>query len=121
MTVLAHATRQNADSNIELRAERRSHFLLVTIQGEASFDQAEVLSAQLLHVPLDGATLVVFDLAGLTFLSSLAIGALISYRRGMARRGVKVRLANVQPPVWMALESAGLSRLFERIDLEEPT
>jgi hypothetical protein len=38
---------------------------------EASVDQAEVIAAQLLRVPLDGYTLVVLDLAELTFLSSL--------------------------------------------------
>ena len=76
---------------------------------------------ELLRVPLDGARLVVLDLAVLSFLSSLAMGALVSYRRGVGLRGVEVRLANVQAQVWLALESAGLGKLFERIDLEEPT
>jgi len=93
----------------------------VAIQGEASFDQAEVLSAQLLRIPLDAYTLVVLDLAELTFLSSLAMGALIEYRRGLGRRGVEVRLANVPAQVWLALESAGLGKLFESIVLEAPT
>ena len=121
MTVPTLATRQRPERKIEFRLERRPHFLRVAIRGKASFDQAEALSAQLLRVPLDGASLVVLDLAGLTFLSSLAMGALIEYRRGVGRRGVDVRLANVQPPVWLALESAGLGKLFERIDLEGPT
>jgi anti-anti-sigma factor len=121
MTVPTLATRQKPERNLEFRVERRPHFLRVAIRGEASFDQAEVLSAQLLRMPLDGSSLVVFDLAGLTFLSSLAMGALIDYRRGVGRRGVEVRLANVQARVWLALESAGLGKLFERIDLEEPT
>ena len=120
MTPATLATRQKPEGKLEFRLERRPHFLRVAIRGDASFDQAEVLSAQLLRMPLDGASLVVFDLAGLTFLSSLAMGALIEYRRGVGRRGVDVRLANVQAPVWLALESAGLGRLFERIDLEEP-
>ena len=114
------ARRPRPEGKIELRLERRPHFLRVAIRGEASFDQAEILSARLLRVPLDGASLVVFDLAELTFLSSLAMGALIEYRRGVARRGVEVRFANVQPRVWMALELAGLGTLLERIDLEEP-
>jgi hypothetical protein len=46
---------------------------------------------------------------------------LVEFRRGLCRRGVEVRLANVQAQVWLALESAGLGKLFERIDLEEPT
>jgi anti-anti-sigma factor len=101
--------------------ERRPDFLLVAIKGEAGFDQAEVISAELLRIPPEAYALVVLDLAELTFLSSLAMGALIEYRRGLGRRGVEVRLANVQPQVWLALESAGLGKLFELIDLEEPT
>jgi anti-anti-sigma factor len=121
MTPPTPATRRRPEAKIEFHVERRPQLLRVAIRGEASFDQAEVLSAQLLRVPLDGVGLVVLDLAGLTFLSSLAMGALVSYRRGVGRRGVEVRLANVQAQVWSALESAGLGKLFERIDPEEPT
>ena len=121
MTIETNAPRRRPECKLAFHVERRPHVLLVAIGGEASFDQAEVLSAQLLRVPLDGARLVVLDLAELTFLSSLAMGALVSYRRGVGLRGVEVRLANVQAQVWLALESAGLGKLFERIDLEEPT
>jgi anti-anti-sigma factor len=121
MTLPTTATRRKPEVRIEFHVERRPHFLRVAIRCEASFDQAEVLSAQLLRVPLDGAWLVVLDLAELTFLSSLAVGALVSYRRDVGWRGVEVRLANVPAPVWLALELAGLGKLFERIDLEEPT
>ena len=64
---------------------------------------------------------MVLDLAHLTSVSSLALGALVEYRRGLIRRGVEVRLANVQAPVGLALELAGLEELFERVDLEERT
>jgi anti-anti-sigma factor len=100
-------------------SKSRPHFLLVAIKGDASFDQAEAISAQLLRIPLEAYSLVVLDLAELTFLSSLAIGALIEYRRGLCRRGIEVRLANVQAQVWLVMESAGLGKLFEVIDLKE--
>ena len=121
MTLPTPATRRKPKAKIELHVERRPHFLRVAIRGEASFDQAEVMSAQLLRVPLNGAWLVVLDLAELTFLSSLAMGALVSYRRGVGRRGVEVRLANVQTPVRQALDAAGLWKLFEPMQLEQPT
>jgi anti-anti-sigma factor len=103
------------------RVQRGPQFPIVAIQGEASFDQVEVISAQLLRIPLDAYTLVVLDLAELTFLSSLAMGALVAYRRGLGRRSVEVRLANVPAPVWLALELAGLGQLFEPMNLEQPT
>jgi anti-anti-sigma factor len=106
---------------LAFHVERRPHFLLVAIRGEASFDQAEVISAQLLRIPRDAYSLVVLDLAELTFLSSLAMGALVEYRRGLWRCGVEVRLANVEARVWLALESAGLWELFQPMDLEPQT
>jgi anti-anti-sigma factor len=114
-------TRRKPERKLAFHLERGPDFLCVAIQGEASFDQAEVISAQLLRLPLDGHSLVVLDLAELTSLSSLAMGALVEYRRGVGRRGVEVRLANVQARVWLALELAGLWPLFERMDLEQPT
>jgi anti-anti-sigma factor len=120
MTQQSIATRRKPECKLAFHVERRPHFLLVAIKGEAGFDQAESISAQLIRISLEAYSLVVLDLAGLTFISSLAIGALFAYRRGLGRRGVEVRLANVQAQVWLALESAGLGKLFERIDLEEP-
>jgi anti-anti-sigma factor len=112
-------TRRKPACKLAFQVERGPHFLTVTIRGEASFDQAEVLSAQLLRIPLDAYWLVVFDLSDLTFLSSLAMGALVEYRRGLCRRGVEVRVANVPAPVWLALESAWLWTLFPPMELEQ--
>jgi len=106
-------TRRQLACKVTFRVQRGPHFLCVAMQGEASFDQAEVLSAQLLRFPLDGHSLVVLDLAELTVLSCLAMGALVEYRRAVGRRGVEVRLANVAAPAWLALESAGLWQLFQ--------
>jgi anti-anti-sigma factor len=121
MTMQTLATQRQRECKLAFHVERRPHFLLLAIKGEASYEQAEFISAHLLRMPLDTYFLVVLDLAELTFISSLAMGALIEYRRGLLRRGVEVRLANVQAQVWLALESAGLGKLFGTIDLQEPT
>ena len=121
MTSQTMRTRRKPECKLAFHVGRRPHFLRVAIGGEASFDQAEVFSAQLLRLPLEAYSLVVLDLAELTFLSSLAMGALVEYRRGLLRRGVEVRLANVQAQVWLALELARLGTLFQTIDLQEPT
>jgi anti-anti-sigma factor len=119
MTTQTIPTEQKPACKLTFHVQRCPHFLRVAIKGEASFDQAEVISAQLLRIPRDRYFLVVLDLAELTFLSSLAMGALIEYRRGLWRRGVEVRLANVQAQVWLTLESAGLGQLFALMDLEQ--
>ena len=121
MTTQTLPSQRRPACKLTFDVQRCPHFLWVAIEGEASFDQAEVISAQLLHIPLGAYSLVVLDLAGLTFLSSLATGALVAYRRGLCRRGVEVRLANVAAQVWLALESAGLGTLFPPMELEQPT
>jgi anti-anti-sigma factor len=121
MTMQTLATQRQRECKLAFHVERRPYFLLLAFKGEASYEQAEFISAQLLRMPLDTYSLVVLDLAELTFMSSLAMGALIEYRRGLLRRGVEVRLANVQAQVWPALESAGLWKLFGTIELQEPT
>jgi anti-anti-sigma factor len=114
-------TQRNHPCNLSFQVEQRPYFLVVAIRGEASFDQAEVISAQLLRIPLDAYSLVVLNLADLTCISSLAMGALVEYRRHLWRRGIEVRLANAQARVWFQLELAGLWGLFQSIDLEEQT
>jgi anti-anti-sigma factor len=121
MTSQAITTLRKPECKLAFHVEHRPHFLLVSIRGAASFDQAEGISTQLLRVPLEAYSLVVLDLVELTFLSSLAMGALVEYRRGLLGRGVELRLANVQDQVWLSMESAGLGKLFEVIDLEVTT
>ena len=113
------APRRKPQCKMAFHVERRPYFLLVSIKGEADFDQAGFIAAQLVRTPLEAYSLVVLDLAELTFLSAVAMGALIEHRRSLCRRGVEVRLANVPAQVWLALESAGLGKLFELIDLAE--
>ena len=121
MSIEINARRRKLESKLTFHVERRPYFLLVAIRGEASYDQAEVISAELRRISLDGYSMVVFNLAEMTSISSLVMGALVEYRRGLVRRDVEVRLANVQPQVWLALAWAGLWNLFEPITLEAPT
>ena len=87
MTVQNLPPRRKPACKLAFHVERGPPWLTVALRGEARFDQAEVISAQLLRIPLDAYSLVVFDLAELTSLSSLALGALVAYRRGLCRRG----------------------------------
>jgi anti-anti-sigma factor len=121
MTIDTIPARRHPECEMAFHVERRPHFLLIAFKGETDFDQAEVISTQLLRIPLGAFSLVVLNLAELTFLSSLALGALVEYRRDLRRRGVEVGLANVPAQVWLTLELAGLGKLFEPIDLDEPT
>jgi anti-anti-sigma factor len=82
--------------------------------GEAGVAEAGALEAALLPLAARRPASVTFDLGGLTFLSSLAMGVLVSYRRAAARAGTRVFLApDLHPAVREALDRAELSGLFE--------
>jgi anti-anti-sigma factor len=86
---------------------------VVRIAGEAGFRLADQLTAALLSLSARRPKLVILDLSGLTFLCSLAMGVLVSFRRGVVRRGGRVRLGKtLQEPVREALDRAGLLGLF---------
>jgi anti-anti-sigma regulatory factor len=118
MTAQTIPPQHKPECKLAFHVERGPQWLTVALRGEASFDQAEVISARLRQIPLDGYSLVVLDLAELRFITSRAIHALFEFGLGLRQRGVEVRHAIVQADVWLALEAVGFGELFKPIDLE---
>lgn len=72
---------------------------VVHINGDAGVSNTDALSLALLPVSASRPALVVLDLAGLNFISSLGLGLLLEFRSGIARNGGTVRVANPQQHV----------------------
>jgi anti-anti-sigma factor len=88
--------------------------LFIRVRGEAGFREARVLEAGLRQPAAARPPRVTLDLTNLRFLSSLAMGVLVAFRRGVVRAGGQVRLApDMHPAVREALDRAGLADLFE--------
>jgi anti-anti-sigma regulatory factor len=89
--------------------------LVIRVKGEARVDCVGALLAGLLAPSALRPAVVTLDLSELRCISSLAIGALVTYRRGVVRTGGRVRLAGeLQPGVRQALARAELLDLFEQ-------
>jgi stage II sporulation protein AA (anti-sigma F factor antagonist) len=86
---------------------------IVRIEGEAGYLAAEAVQGPLSRLLARRPHLVVFDLTELTFVASLVLGALVSFRRALARHGGKVTLAGLRPAVRETFETSGLLALFE--------
>jgi anti-anti-sigma factor len=86
---------------------------VVRIAGDASVATAGRLQLALAGVAARRPALVVLDLADLLYLSGLAMGELVDFRRRVVRAGGRVRLAAVPPRVREALHAVGLTELFE--------
>jgi anti-anti-sigma factor len=88
--------------------------MVIRVAGEARVDCAGVLLADLLIPAACRPPVVTLDLSELRFISSLALGVLVTFRRGVVRAGGRVRLAGgLQPAVHEALARAELFELFE--------
>src|SRR5262249_9215416 len=87
---------------------------VVRLRGKAGVPEACALEASLLRLAARRPACVTFDLSELVFLSSLATGVLVAYRRGAVRAGARGCLApDLHPAVRAALDRAGMIGLFE--------
>jgi anti-sigma B factor antagonist len=88
--------------------------VVVWLRGEAGGPrQAERLDVALRRVSAARPRLVVVDLSGLIFLSSLGMGALLAFRHALARFGGHVRLRGAREEVRLTLRRSHLHRIFE--------
>jgi anti-anti-sigma regulatory factor len=98
---------------IEVSVSETPEEMAVRVAGQASIGLADELASTLLWVSVRRPPLVTLDLSGLSHLSCLAMGALVTFRRGVVRAGGRVRLAAaLQGSVRESLERAGLLALF---------
>jgi stage II sporulation protein AA (anti-sigma F factor antagonist) len=84
---------------------------VVHVKGECAIT-LQPLEAMFLQLSAQRPKLVVLDLAGVTFISSLGMGSILAFRRGLALHGGSVRLAAAQPLVLDAFRRAHLYDVF---------
>jgi anti-anti-sigma factor len=89
-----------------------SSIVFVKLSGQAGANQVDDIEQQLESAVRQGPRFVILDLAGLTFISPAALRGLVEFRRQRCWQGSEVLLAGLQPCVWLAVQAAGLDRLF---------
>ena len=89
--------------------------VLLRLEGEAGVHAVDRMPfiVMLMRLVARRPPLVVVDLSGLTFLSSLAIGALVGFCRELGRFGGRVKLAAIPPLIYESLKTSRLDMLFE--------
>jgi anti-anti-sigma factor len=101
-------------ADLQVSASRTADEVIIHISGVAGVNQSGALLSGLLAASACRPSVVTLDLSDLRFLSSIAMGVLMTYRRGVVRAGGRVRLAELlQPEVREALARVGLCDLFE--------
>ena len=86
--------------------------MLLRLSGEMRLDVTPV-ERQLIRLSATRPALVVIDLAGLSFISSLGMGLLNGFRRGLQAYGGVTKIAAAQLDVGKALKLCNFDKLFE--------
>lgn len=97
---------------LEIDVERRERLAVVRLSGSATMDVSERLKCSLFEVVETPVESIVLDLAGLDFLCSEGLGAIVATHTKCARRGGSVRLARPTEPIQELLDITKLTRLF---------
>jgi anti-anti-sigma factor len=101
-------------SGLDVITGRTGNVVIVRLRGEAGVPEAEWLESALRAPAASRPAGVLLDLSELRSISSLAVGVLIAFRRGVVRGGGRVVLVDdFQPAVAAAVAMAGLTDLFE--------
>jgi anti-anti-sigma factor len=84
----------------------------VTLVGELDLDAAGALAEELGRLPEQGATEIVIDAGGLTFIDSSGLRALLSAREQLQNGGATLQIAAASPAVDRVLEITGTRALL---------
>jgi anti-anti-sigma factor len=105
-------------ADVQVTTDQTAEGLVVRVKGIAGVKQVGALESGLMRSLARRPSAVTLDLSNLCSISCLAMGVLMSYRRGLLRVESRVHLAgHLQPAVREALERANLLNVFR----EAPT
>lgn len=106
-------------ANLSVEHSTEPWGVLLTLRGNAGVANTAVLDRHVLPIVASKPALVIVDLTGLEFVSSLGIGSIMAVHQGLRPKG-KVRLVGPNPNVRGVLERTRVDALLEIFDtLEE--
>jgi anti-sigma B factor antagonist len=101
-----------APKPLRIEVESRPEGAVVRIAGAASLDVAHRIQAKLQELAAQKVPLVVLDLDGLEFVSSLGLGAIIAGHLKVRQYAGEVRIARPQPAILQLLQTTRLTKLM---------
>lgn len=90
--------------------------LLISLSGRFDIAGSREIETPFAMLTTTKKQSIVVDLAGVNFLASIGIRALLANARGQSGRGGKLVLCNVQAPVRGVLDTAGITGLIPVFD-----
>ena len=97
---------------LSVRADVDDGVARVTLAGELDLDRAGALADELGGLTTQGATAVVVDTSGLTFIDSSGLRALLTAREKLESAGATLQLSALSPAVERVLDMTGTRTLL---------
>ncbi len=101
---------------LDMQKQEREGVTVVSLRGEAGMAEAQELTAYIINIAASRPPRLVFDLSGLTFISSLALGELASLAAALQRFECHLGIAGATPLTRTALRRARLDKAYELYD-----
>jgi anti-sigma B factor antagonist len=92
--------------------EEHPRAIVIKVRGEVRLDTQPMNEAFLDAATAVPAKAVVLELSGLSFISSMGIGSIVSLRNAMKKSGRKLILAGTRPSVMDAFKRVRIAELF---------
>src|SRR5262249_14516547 len=106
--------RRASAAGVEVAVTQIAAEMCIRVKGDAKVERGGALRDGLLGPVAQHPAVVTLDLSELRCISTLAIGVLVAFRRGVVRRGGRVRLAKaLHPAVRESLARAEAFGLFD--------
>ena len=99
-------------AKIDVQANQTPNGLVAKLIGDAGVDQIDELDRELHLLTVLQPKLVVLDLTGVPFISSMAIGSLLRFRNEVAQNGGRVAICGLQKSVAESFRLANLGKVF---------
>jgi anti-anti-sigma factor len=90
--------------------------VVIRLEGEAGLAAAEGIQAPLNLVVARHPDVVILDLAGLLCATSLFLGTMVGFRRGIVRQGGRVKIVGLTERMREIMTSTRLIDLFEVVE-----
>jgi anti-anti-sigma factor len=103
-------------SNLQIETKKKGKAIVVTIKGDAGMAFIGQLQQELSRVCEAKPELVVLDMGELAFISSMGMGTLVNFKKGVEKCGGTVKIAALQPMLAEAFRRARLTEMFEITD-----
>jgi len=102
---------------IKITTAERDGATIITISGDLSLAAIEEFEVAINTLAGKRPKLAVFDMTAVSFVSSLAMGSLVSLHHSMkTTSGGRIVLAGLQPMIRRAFETAKLNQLIGLVD-----